>query len=119
MPITTQTNDRQIRNILDGGNNMCRIATGTYTGNDADSRTITGLGFDPKAVGILYPFAGQYYMTWCTENMAAWTDITPNAGGAGTNNRVNLYTDGFELNNGDANDLYNNLNDVYYYIAWG
>jgi hypothetical protein len=95
------------------------VAKGTYTGNDNNNREITGLGFDPTVGAIIYPFGGVYYMTWVMSDMGAWSDITPNAGGGGTANRVRLITDGFEVNNGDANDLYNNLNDVYYYIMWG
>jgi hypothetical protein len=99
------------------GGNLCRIATGTYTGNGNNNREITGLGFDPKYVIIWYSSGGNMWQSVIHEDAAAWTDFVSSQ--AAATNRVELITDGFEVNNNHASDQHNTNAVVYYYIALG
>lgn len=93
--------------------------TGSYTGNGDNNRQITGLGFDPKVVIVMEDNGGANVWSFLlTDTMASWKTFYLD-GTSVVNNAVDIITDGFELNNGHANDMLNRNGWNYHWIAWG
>lgn len=90
------------------------VKVGTYTGNGADSRSITGVGFQPDVV--LIKGAGSTELVMRTSTMSG--DLTDDMGTTSTAfqaNRVQaLEADGFQIGT-DAR--VNSDTIVYYYVA--
>lgn len=93
---------------------ICHIKTGTYTGNDAQNREITGLGFVPKALFISRGDWGGFW--YIDDNMIEWWSVRFDTW---CDDSIKFITDGFELNDGGG---YANINTAprrYTYSAWG
>jgi hypothetical protein len=100
--------------LSSGGTDLARIAVGSYTGNGADDRNITGIGFTPKMVLIkdnngVYAVNGRWGSTGDLSGLlsaAVWT----------TNLVQALNSDGFQVG---SNGAVNNNTWIYFYIAIG
>lgn len=88
------------------------VKTGTYTGNGSDSRSITGIGFQPDFVLI----RGENTSEGCfkTSSMAGDTAINFAGGGTTANYIQALEADGFQVGT-DA--LVNTNGTIYAYMA--
>lgn len=77
---------------------ILRVATGSYTGNNTNNRTITGLGFQPNLV-IIKPADTQASVgAWSWPNLGADRSIDPNAGANPFINAIQSFdTDGFTI----------------------
>ena len=95
------------------------MRVGTYAGNNADNRNITGVGFEPEYL-IVKRFGGAAYATQFPASLGRSTDtamgfianpnITPG------NNIQALEPDGFEV--GDGTSQINVSGSNYVYYAW-
>lgn len=99
---------------------LCRIATGTYTGDGTVSQAITGVGFPPKALYIYRQGPGHVH--WKTDLDGAWCKEL--AQGAGNFNYLanridSLDADGFTVDDGGADVDPNTTGQTYVFIAWG
>ena len=94
-------------------------ATGQFTGNTANNRQITGLGFTPTFM-IMVPYVnvGATWMFVKNTNHAMW-EITFTHTAAGDTNILKFIAGGFEVNNNHASDQGNVNNRTYYWAAWG
>lgn len=89
------------------------VYSGTYTGNNTDNRSITGVGFTP---GLVWTMGGSRHMTFKTTTSGATTDISQfTYNSANSSNKIQkLQSDGFEIGTG----VEVNENTVaYYYVA--
>lgn len=93
--------------------NSALLASGTYTGNGADNRSITGLGFDPS-----YVWTKRYYSRSVHRNTTYVGDASTSigsGGGSAANQIQSFVTDGFEIGtDGQVNS--NTL--TYYWVAF-
>lgn len=106
--------------------NICRIKTGTYTGDGSTGQAITGVGFQPKYVKIWkHPASDSNYET--IEKLdVTWADYAFEHGLVAANehrfrvDKINsLDADGFTVDDGGG-DYYPNANGVVYdYLALG
>ena len=111
------------------------IATGTYTGNDAATQGITGVGFQPKYLSIQRRYTSDQTAAQ-SKGANAWTStniIDDNAAGMaitgndGTNEFAtytsdiirSLDSDGFTIGDGGTSNHPNANGVVYNYIAIG
>lgn len=101
------------------GGGYCQFDSGSYVGNAANNRQITGLGFDPRVVHIIHCVGGKYYTDMVHEDFAEWDNISITADAGVLTNRIKLISDGFEVNNNEASDYYNDNGVTYYWYAWG
>lgn len=105
---------------------VCRIKTGTYTGDGTEGQGITGIGFSPKAVwihanpvdvgeGVTFNTFRKWDLTWgdfCVAEVAG--------GIQAFDNRINsLDADGFTVDDDGGNSAPNANLTVYHYIALG
>lgn len=88
------------------------IASGTYTGNGADDRPITGIGFTPVLV-IIVRSTGIW--SWRSATMAGDVSLDMSGGDVLTDRIQSLDSDGFTV--GTSGDVNANL-ATYYYIAF-
>ena len=109
--------------------NLCRIATGTYTGDGATSKAITGVGFAPKYVRI----TARVTTDGATMSVLETTDVmiddnasgmtTNHAGAGGHASRINaiisLDADGFTVDDAGTDSLPNSDGTVYNYLCLG
>lgn len=95
-----------------------KIATGTYTGNENNNRQITGLGFTPKAISVIYTWNGSCSFYYINDAMPVWICYNIVDKVIKTN-RIKIIADGFELNNYAYDDQLNIGGNVYYWTAWG
>lgn len=89
-----------------------KVKTGTYTGNGADSRNITGLGITPAFAWIKRLDTTQ--SPWRTNIVAGDRSLFWGATGPGANSIQSLLADGFQVGT-DAGVNHNG--QTYYYIA--
>lgn len=88
------------------------VAVGSYLGNSADSRNITGLGLDPDFVWVKRLAARQ--SIWRTDAIAGDRTLFWGAGAPVADRIQSLIADGFQVGtNQDANQN----NQTYYYLA--
>jgi hypothetical protein len=89
-----------------------KVVTGTYTGNGADDRNITGLGLTPSVVWAKR--SGNNQSSWRSDAMAG--DTSAYWGGTSPNpDRIqSLLADGFQIG---SNAQINSNNQTYYYLA--
>lgn len=112
-------------NVADIADNASEIAlrthmaTGTYTGNGNNNREITGLGFDPTVVLIMQDYLSKIYHYLTIDEYTEWDSSANDDRFDWLTDRCRLITDGFEINNNEANDEFNRNAIVYWYIAWG
>ena len=113
------------RNILHTGNlselNIPRMVTGSYTGNDADSRTIS-LGFTPRAVLLKARYADyavEYYGNEAIQHRGPWMALTnsPFRVGEYSDPMLSIGSNGFTV--ADEDCRMNNSSTIYDYVAWG
>lgn len=100
---------------------ICRIKTGTYTGNGSTDQDITGVGFDPLFVAIWVDDGGNAGC-WIRGNWSADESYKEKpAGGheANTDEIISLDTDGFSVDDAGADSHPNTDTEIYYYIALG
>ena len=89
-----------------------KVVTGTYSGNGADNRNITGLGISPGFVWV--KGASGNVGSWRIDTVPGdlslyWTSTTP------TSNRIqSLFSDGFQIG---TNAEVNFSGRTYYYLA--
>jgi hypothetical protein len=87
-----------------------QVKVGTYTGNGADSRGITDVGFRPHLVIVK---GGSNIAPWRIRQMAG--DIAAGFGGVDSSDRIQeMLNDGFQVG---ANAQVNANGTVYYYVA--
>ncbi|MBI2854726.1 MAG: hypothetical protein HYX87_07400, partial [Chloroflexi bacterium] len=91
-----------------------RLAVGSYTGNNTDNRSISGVGFQPEWVVIQRTSTDQarhkLASTGATSDYSQLFDVV-----ADETNRIQaLESDGFQLGNGVGV----NVSSTYYYIAF-
>jgi len=111
--------------------NICRIATGSYTGDGSTGQAITGVGFRPKYVKIwTHPTAlsSEYIFEKLDQSWGDWSyyhiDVVPVGAGdhahrADGSHINSLDADGFTVDDAGA-DLDPNANGVVYdYLALG
>jgi hypothetical protein len=108
-----------------GGDAICKIKTGTYTGDGTISQSITGVGFAPLAVYIhaVVAAGGPYEDLWSkwanTSGSLAWVLGADGNHYLVDNGLISLDADGFTVDDG-ANDGYPNTNlQVFEYLALG
>ena len=114
---------------LDVPNKVCRIATGSYTGDGTTSQAITGIGFQPKYVKVAEQRTsdganGPVHETWDTviDDNAEGIAFLHAAGGAHTaetNKIISLDSDGFTVDDNGSDDDPNANGTVYNYLALG
>ena len=128
-------NTHKLINVVDPTNNQdaltkkyfddntsffCRIKTGSYTGDGTLSKAITGVGFSPKYLLIwVHPLSAGDEDLWQKVDRS-WGDYAfyPR-GGAFYADRVNsLDSDGFTVDDNNANNHPNALDIVYDYVAF-
>jgi len=96
------------------------VATGVYTGNNANNRQITGLGFNPKYMIILEDRGGGTCFSWFkSDTMAQWQDYRITLNLIYNTGHIDLITDGFEVDNADPNNWLNINGFIYHWVAWG
>lgn len=113
------------------GNTLCRIKTGTYTGDGATSKAITGVGFQPKFVKI---WVRTTVDTTTNVEIIETTDVIIDdiAGGGAFNYLgalgtatfaddmiIALGSDGFTVDDGGSNSHPNKSGSVYNYLCLG
>lgn len=103
---------------------ICRVKTGTFTGDGTPSQAIAGVGFEPKAVFITRHDTSEtanLFFFFKTASMSGEIALV-DAGTAmdGKDNRlISLDSDGFTVDDDGADDHPNKNLQVYNYIAWG
>lgn len=116
-------------NLVSAFNNVPKMATGSYTGNGAVSKAITGLGFLPKYVRIWH----RRTAGGGTSAVVEAADVTNDdnvAGGAilqqttgtttfETARIVSLDADGFTVGDAGADAHPNMSGELYNWVAWG
>lgn len=92
---------------------LCRMATGSYTGNGADNRAMTGVGFQPKELHIMCSAYGEAF-----RRVGMTGDVTRIMGGTSfiADNIQSIDSDGFTLGTGGSA---NGSGHTYYWIAFG
>jgi hypothetical protein len=95
------------------GSGFARFKTGTYTGNGASSRGVTGIGFQPDALVILTLLNGEIGPIWKTTDMGANAVFSNGAYIASVID--SLDTDGFTT--GSSYQFANYSGRDYVYIA--
>jgi hypothetical protein len=89
------------------------VATSTYTGDGAATQDVTGVGFDPVMVWVVYPAknAGKSVRTdtMGSANCVTFTNVVP------ADEIIALITDGFRV--GDSDEV-NATSETYYYVAF-
>lgn len=89
-----------------------KVVTGTYTGNGADNRNITGLGMNPGFVWVKRSSSSMG--VWRTDAVSGdrtlyWDNTSP------ASNRIqSLFSDGFQVG---TNSQANSSGSTYYYLA--
>ena len=92
---------------------LMKRATGSYTGNGADNRTITGVGFTPIAVFIKAAAAADLCIYF--DSMGA--DHSGKFGEAPTTDRIQAVTsDGFQIG---THSSVNTADVEYFYVCLG
>ena len=92
-----------------------RVATGTFTGNGADDRAITGVGFQPDVVILRNASSGSASAVFRTSTMVG--DVSKrvvDTAGLTANLIQSLDADGFTL--GSASDVNNNTH-TFFWVA--
>lgn len=91
------------------------IKTGEYTGNGADNRSITGVGFTPKLVIVIKTTAGQGALTMASN--PADTSYDMQSSSSGNANMIQaLQSDGFQIG---ADAKVNSNTSNYKYLCVG
>lgn len=108
---------------------ICRLKTGTYTGDGATSQAITGVGFQPKYVKIWQKIisdgtAGRIYETTDTiiddiAAGAAWFHTGAGGHTVESNTIISLDADGFTVDDNGADDPPNANGAAYNYLCLG
>lgn len=110
---------------------VCRIKTGTYTGDGEVSQAITGVGFQVKALWIAVRQTAEVSFTEREVLMTTDVIVDDIAAGAHLNfavdNQVDLLdngiialgSDGFTVDDNGADEDPNTLNETYNYYALG
>lgn len=110
----TNNQDGATKKYVD--DNVSKLHTGTYTGNGANNRQITGFGFEPKSI-ILMINIGANYLIYKNDSLGTWESGT--ISGTTDDNSIKFISDGIELNNSHVQDLHNVNTYVYYFTAHG
>ena len=104
--------------------NLTKLTFGTYTGNGAQTRTIS-LGFTPKAVLVLSAFGGVYSQEHAGDHWGglALTNNPVQVCNGGNEIVVKIVTNGFQVScynadNGSDRLASNNSSVLYHYIAF-
>ena len=117
--------------VYGAGGGVCRITTGTYTGDGATSQAITGVGFQPKFVAVVARQTSNATGAWVgfttdqiVDDNAAGGSISlesvwSNAGQFRTNEIISLDSDGFTVDDDGADADPNTNGQVYNYLAMG
>ncbi len=88
------------------------LKLGSYTGNNADNRSITGVGFKPDMVMLLPE--GGFEPSFHTSSMNV--DETYNADSAASTDRIQSFEpDGFQVG---ASTAANQTGGTFHYVAW-
>lgn len=93
--------------------NSALLASGTYTGDGTDNRSITGLGFDPSYVWTKRSFSRSVHRNTAYVGDAS-TSIGA-GGGSATNQIQSFVTDGFQIG---SDEQVNSNTLVYYWMAF-
>jgi len=97
----------------------CRIATGTYTGDGALSKAITGVGFQPKYV-LVYGRVGTgitTYPYWTANYMVAGAACTFTVNQYIANRILSIDADGFTVSDGGTDADPNKNGREYGYLC--
>lgn len=105
---------------------VCRIATGQYTGDGTTSKSITGVGFQPKFVQIwnyTTTELDQQVLNFKSDQESGTFCVLWASAGPGVYHRDNrilsLDSDGFTVSDDGADLDPNKLNQVYNYLVLG
>lgn len=103
---------------------VCRIKTGTYTGDGTEGQAIAGVGFRPKYIKIWIHITAEVTHNIYEKLDQTWGDycVRHEAGGGHDNldNRINsLDADGFTVDDDGNDEQPNNNTQVYDYLALG
>lgn len=113
------------------GVSTARIKTGTYTGNDATSQGITGVGFKPKYLRVWQRATVNNTAIEVFETIDQIMDDHADGGASHLvmawgqsqrfeiNRLISLDTDGFTVDDNGANEHPNQNGVVYNYLAMG
>jgi len=101
---------------------MCRIKTGSYTGDGSEGLSITGIGFTPKVVIITHrpvDVANHYLLiktdhAWGDYCLRIYTSIQATA-----NNINSIDPDGFTVDDAGVDAHPNRADQLYDYIVIG
>jgi hypothetical protein len=88
------------------------VTAGTYVGNHNDSRSITGIGFEPLVVWVKR--AGTRASVWRPASLSGDASLSWSATALGSDRIQALEPDGFEV--GTDQDV-NTNNQTYYHLA--
>lgn len=115
------------RTLASVGGGGLRLATGAYTGNNAATQAIAGVGFRPRAVFVFRRTvaggASGFWPTLKTDTMTDAFAVRVPTGSQGTvpDVIVSLDADGFTVGDGTGapgNLLNENGVKVYTYVCW-
>ena len=125
----------QAQHLSGGGDviaGMCRIATGSYTGNGTLSQAITGLGFQPKWIDIVERLATVDLTTGNDSQLftsdviiddlaagAAWQDVAASSPTLGGSAIIAFGADGFTVDDNGTDRHPNEDGTVYNFMALG
>jgi len=114
--------------VTEGGAPICRIKTGSYTGDGSTSQAITGVGFSPKYLFISMagsdgdsPVSGYTTDTIMPLDAQGLAVIVGTTGNKTTldNRFLSLDADGFTVSD-DSADAFPNANGItHHYLAFG
>ena len=118
--VNGQSIDNKIDTLI-AASGHASIATGTYTGNGANNRQITGLGFTPLFLIIYQHQAAASMYTFVNhDDFGAWDTLRVSGETFYDDGNIStIIADGFEVNNNEATDWANINGKEYYWVAWG
>lgn len=97
-----------------------RFAVGTYTGDAAASKAITGVGFQPKVVVVWEKVTNKAFIVKSNQDTTKAFVITHAAGTLYVDDIIiSLDADGFTVGDGSGSANYANEAQAYSYIAFG
>jgi hypothetical protein len=97
-----------------------RIKTGTYTGDAAATKVITGVGFKPKALIIYSQVAARHVgIKTDIDTTGAFVLVSNAASLYNDDHIISLNTDGFTVGDGTGTANRMNIAEAYVYIAFG
>lgn len=103
---------------------ICRLATGNYTGDGTLSQGITGVGFQPKAVRIFPEYTVENLSTdgpwFYSDQHGGLAELHQRASDWIRDNRIiSLDADGFTVDDDGGDNRPNKNGEKYWFVCWG